>query len=1124
MILFRNVKSIRLLPGFALLLFVSILFLPTIKIDAQSGSFTPITASWRDNFNLQITSSSDASLNNAVFKSDNHDNNWFFYRVDDPDSCADIINDISWNPAGAGDKVDNPGDDDTTAEYQKRVDSPSGCINEGSKINVNLTNPERAEVSFSWNGEFIQSTDEDAWVFTDDADDTLSQIYLSDESSCRDSIIVSSVGATTGRIVVREPRDKVGEAARDSLKSDAIQNNGNGFAWISLADYAQEENNCMESEEVEVSLTGSEFASAPGTGANSGSGLDGAGSNVDSEPEPSCESNGGALSWIFCPLINLMEGLIDSLDKAIVGFLNFDFNELSDGTGLKESWARIRNLAYILLIPIFLVMVIGTMVGFSFIDAYTVKRSLPRLLAAVLFIALSWDICRIMVDVSNIAGQGMAGLMGGVVGEAGINSLQLDDIFSGAEGALTSYVIAPTGLLLGIGAAIFIGPVATIGIVLSFGLVAFVGLLIGFLLLGFRQVLLLALILVGPLAILSWIFPGNDKLWKLWWNSFSKLLLLFPVIMVLITTGKIFAFIIHEANGAGFIDFSLKWIAYIGPYFLIPATFKLAGSAFANISGMAQNRGRGFFDRQRKMRSGLGSKGAKEGLNRTKGRNFLKGADEGTKKDWLNKKLSTAANMGAIGSSGKLGNWRQDIKAAETTHRRHAGEEAKKDGHFGMALADDAVAGSGTDLLTENYEGIRRWIQSRSGSGWNYNADTGQFEGGDEAKLDAQMGRIQSARAQSIDAGLRSVLTESGAYTPGTNLDNMVSSFMSGVQTYGVEVAADVAHEKAVAGGTYYKNARDEGLATGLVSRGDGSILASASASLRGIAINAGRSDTGSSSFSKRFNLSKELEAAGDDENKKVEIYQKYMEHVADNAPDSTHLHASMKDNSVDNVLAVKARRSKAAAVDRVEAHHAQLEILETAGLAAGAEDSNEYKVAYAAAAATPEYRAAAQNFNDKDREFKLRLSETERAHQAALGSKNTSVKQVADKLMHMDIPTIETVIEENVPVKEKKIVTRNEERDVPVPGLVNPDGTPLMRREVVPVTVEEEIEVIRKVPKRVTTRNLSEPGETKSMLEATQDFKGDKTYQEFHKQWSAIESERERAAAAAGLPPPGGG
>ena len=71
--------------------------------------------------------------------------------------------------------------------------------------------------------------------------------------------------------------------------------------------------------------------------------------------------------------------------------------------------------------------------------------------------------------------------------------------------------------------------------------------LAGFFLLTLRQLLILVLVLFAPLAILSWIFPGNDKLWKLWWETFTKMLLAFPLIMLLIGGTRIVAYVISKS-------------------------------------------------------------------------------------------------------------------------------------------------------------------------------------------------------------------------------------------------------------------------------------------------------------------------------------------------------------------------------------------------------------------------------------------------------------------------------------------------------------------------------------------------------------------------------------------------
>jgi hypothetical protein len=51
-------------------------------------------------------------------------------------------------------------------------------------------------------------------------------------------------------------------------------------------------------------------------------------------------------------------------------------------------------------------------------------------------------------------------------------------------------------------------------------------------LLAGRQIAIMILAIIAPLAIIAWIFPANTTLWKIWQKSFMKLLLLYPLIMV----------------------------------------------------------------------------------------------------------------------------------------------------------------------------------------------------------------------------------------------------------------------------------------------------------------------------------------------------------------------------------------------------------------------------------------------------------------------------------------------------------------------------------------------------------------------------------------------------------------
>jgi hypothetical protein len=89
--------------------------------------------------------------------------------------------------------------------------------------------------------------------------------------------------------------------------------------------------------------------------------------------------------------------------------------------------------------------------------------------------------------------------------------------------------------------------------------------------------------MLSPVALVMWVLPGTQSIWKNWWSNFSKLLFMYPLIMVLFAAGTIGAYVItnSDVNLAQFAAI----IAYFGPLFLIPATFKYAGSAMAAAGG-----------------------------------------------------------------------------------------------------------------------------------------------------------------------------------------------------------------------------------------------------------------------------------------------------------------------------------------------------------------------------------------------------------------------------------------------------------------------------------------------------------------------------------------------------------
>lgn len=404
------------------------------------------------------------------------------------------------------------------------------------------------------------------------------------------------------------------------------------------------------------------------------------------EDVENCESKTGGLGFILCELLGLTSDGISWMDERIMNAL--DVNEdYYNNESVRGAWTNFRNVAYLLLIPVMLVMVIGTALNFSFVDAYTVKRAMPRLLAAIIFITLSFQITRLMVDVFNVIGQGTGGLIAAPFG--GVDNLQLTDVFSADTG---DSAVAFTGVLAGVGVAALSG--VTVGSLLVTAGLAALAIFIVFALLTLREMLIVFLIVVSPIAIIAWIFPGNDKPWKLWWQAFSKMLYFYPIVIGIIFIGRGFASIVNSTDSDEIVVVTtiIKLVAFVGPYFFIPKAFQFAGGALGNIAGMVNDRGKGVFDRGRKLRDGMKGE-QRQQIKRGGGGVFGIGKNSAVGKKFGSAGASAYGLGRAVKSEGLIGGVnRSSIRSAKGKNFNEAAAEiAEKDADFAAFAADDNI-------------------------------------------------------------------------------------------------------------------------------------------------------------------------------------------------------------------------------------------------------------------------------------------------------------------------------------------------------------------------------------------------------------------------------------------------
>jgi hypothetical protein len=327
------------------------------------------------------------------------------------------------------------------------------------------------------------------------------------------------------------------------------------------------------------------------------------------------------LTWIICPVVNALGQVANFIDNMITNQLNVKTSAIFCDSGPNvgtcqayyAAWQSFRDIALGLMTIAGLIVVISQALGLEILDAYTLRKTLPRLLIAAIAITLSWPLMRFLIQLSDDLGFGVRHLIyapfsklsdtidlsfgGGVV-----------DQFLGFAGTAGGLAVAvPAWLLAG-------GPVA----LLSFVGTAALAVLVAIVVLILRQIAIILLMLLSPIAIAAYILPNTQRIFRLWWESFSKALLMFPMIAAFIATGRVFSAI--AVNNGQAINQIIGFVAYFAPYFMIPLTFKLAGSSVGALGNFVQSRAQGGFT----ALGGLRAKQRKDRLERVRGRGLYR--------------------------------------------------------------------------------------------------------------------------------------------------------------------------------------------------------------------------------------------------------------------------------------------------------------------------------------------------------------------------------------------------------------------------------------------------------------------------------------------------------------------
>lgn len=395
-----------------------------------------------------------------------------------------------------------------------------------------------------------------------------------------------------------------------------IYENGNDVSVIALsgtADRSQEITNAQFGEFVKDA--NGNYSIKPGTDPP-GSLAIAASSNATSpeNEDPAatrCAVEG--IGWIICHPSRFIAQGMDKVYEWINGFLTV--KPLTDDTnsGIFKAWEIAKNVANAMFVLAFLVIIYSQITSYG-ISNYEIKKMIPKLILVAVLVNVSYFICAIAIDISNILGDS--------VQKALIDIRNTVTSYSASGGLdfsfenVTEYVLSAGT----IGVAGFAGAAtlasATGGSIVSLVFLLLPALVAGILsvivalaILAARQAIITVLIVVSPLAFVAYLLPNTEKWFEKWRGLLTTMLLVFPMFSLLFGGSQLAsALIIQNTDQLSVVILAL--FVQVAPLVVTPFLIQFSGSLLGRFAGMVNNPNKGLIDRTRNWSQGYADRNA----------------------------------------------------------------------------------------------------------------------------------------------------------------------------------------------------------------------------------------------------------------------------------------------------------------------------------------------------------------------------------------------------------------------------------------------------------------------------------------------------------------------------------
>ncbi|MBQ8984518.1 MFS transporter [Candidatus Saccharibacteria bacterium] len=314
--------------------------------------------------------------------------------------------------------------------------------------------------------------------------------------------------------------------------------------------------------------------------------------NVYAEPaeavaasDETCYEQVGAIGWLICPSTGVLAKAIDAIYNIIEELLTVQPLFNNDGSPIFQVWQIMRDITNVVFVVMLLIIVYSQITGLG-ITNYGIKKALPKLIISAVLVNLSFLICALAVDASNIIGASLRGIFEGIE----VNAINSGGLGTAAQVTWTDLASALIGggTVAGVAIGVAGGLGAFLWPVLAAMICGILSVLVGLITIGLRQALVAMLVMISPLAFVAYLLPNTEQYFKKWKDTLASMLVFYPMFSLLFGASQLAGWAIIASSGSagnlGPFFVVLGMAVQVFPLFLSISLLKMSSTVLGTVS------------------------------------------------------------------------------------------------------------------------------------------------------------------------------------------------------------------------------------------------------------------------------------------------------------------------------------------------------------------------------------------------------------------------------------------------------------------------------------------------------------------------------------------------------------